>query len=247
MKTKIGYRGEGPDVGEKGHGVTGTEGDGVYIADTERLAEFFGDVVRVEYIPPKNPLVVDEEPLYLLHEMDELFDPIKPTDSVWTKANKEATKRSGVTDEHWDPDKIAKELTSVIKEWGYDGVRVVSGGDGWTILFDPSAVVKKESIRSEDNMNKPKKNDEKKIDETFDSGLTFDAMAKEIAVKIGNDYRKVDDETVREYTVDVCDEFIDLVRAELKKTGVELLDEEAVDESKVDERGTKIMNDIFRA
>lgn len=144
-KTAVGYRGI-RNQGESGHGVTGTEGNGVYIADTQRLAEFFGDVHRIEYIPPSNPMIVDEEPLYLLQEMDELFEPINDDDSPWTKANKEAIKRSGVTNEHWSPEKVAAALTDIIKEMDHDGVRVTSGGESWTVLFDPKAIISQQPV-----------------------------------------------------------------------------------------------------
>lgn len=146
-KTAVGYRGKRGDE-KNGHGVTGTEGNGVYIADNPHLAEFFGDVWKVEYILPKHPLIVNEEPLYLLHEMDELFDPITDKDSEWLKANKEATKRSGVTNEHWNPKKVAAELTNVLMEMGYDAVRVVPAGDGWVVLFDPSLIVHQEPFKT---------------------------------------------------------------------------------------------------
>jgi hypothetical protein len=249
VKTKIGYRGE-RSGGEKGHGVTGTEGNGTYVADNERLAEFFGDVVRIEFIPPKNPLVVNEEPLYLLLEADELFEPIDPKDSVWTKANKEATKRSGVTDEHWNPSKVAEELTAVLKEWGYDGVEVTSGGESWTVLFDPSAVVKKEAIRSEDKMDESKKINEGIKATTNSSGDLVISVEGQEVLKISE---VSDDEVINLFLYPIGGAGIqNAENLSDESSGNEPTHELMAKRNKakepgVDERGTQIMTDIFRA
>lgn len=154
-KTVVGYRGVNFDENNRiipNLGV-GTEGNGVYIADTEHTASFFGDVVAVEYYPPRNPMIVDEEPLYLLHEMDEIMDPIEPGDSVWARVNKEAVKRAGATDQNWNLNKVAAALTDILKERGYDGVRVTSDGESWTVLFNQNDVISMSEslVESEDD------------------------------------------------------------------------------------------------
>ena len=137
-----GYRGE--SVTKIGFGAT--EGKGLYLAKNKDLAQFFSETGKVEKITikkPKNPLVVNEEPLPILHDDFPLYDPIKPSDSKWIKLNKQAAinaKARGVDENNWNPDIVAEELTKLLKKEGYDAVDVTSGGDSWVVVLDPKPV-----------------------------------------------------------------------------------------------------------
>ena len=137
----MGYRGRATG----GVGFGATEGEGYYIAKNKGLAKFFsgknGDLYLVRYREPKSPLVVDNEELPILSESEILFEPIHKSDSEWITANKEAVIKSGVTDKNWDnnsQDKIAHELTAILKRRGYDAVHVKSGGEEWVVLLSSS-------------------------------------------------------------------------------------------------------------
>lgn len=136
-----GYRGE-----SEGANFGNSEGDGVYLAKEPNTAAFFnsqGKTQTVKFSPPKNPMVVKDEPLHLLEESDVLTQPIKKSDSDWTKANKKAyalaMKKTGG---EWDAEEVGHQLTKVLKAAGHDGVYVRSGGEEWVVLFDRNAVKK---------------------------------------------------------------------------------------------------------
>jgi hypothetical protein len=133
----VGYRAE-----SKGFG---TEGNGIYVALTEDSASFFGDKLKkVYYNNPSHPLIVNEEPLLLLHEDARIMEPIQPTDSVWVKLNKQAVINSGVTNENWNIDKVCNALTDLLKQNNYDMVRVTSDKERWDIILNPNLIVKTE-------------------------------------------------------------------------------------------------------
>jgi len=138
------FRGEvspwNPEIGHE----AASEGVGLYVTRDIKLAEGFGEVKKVVYKKPKKPLNVIDEELPIMHESDILFEPIKSTDSVWIRANKEATKRAKVTDTDWRPGDIAVELTNVLKEQGYDAVNIDSAGK-WTVILDKSLISKTKS------------------------------------------------------------------------------------------------------
>ncbi len=54
-------------------GVGNTEGDGIYVSRMKDLASQFGEAKRINFSPPKKVLNVNEEPLHLLKETDELM------------------------------------------------------------------------------------------------------------------------------------------------------------------------------
>jgi len=125
-----------------------TEGVGLYVAHSRAMAGMFGGSVRkITYREPKNPLIVDEEPLYLLYQFEGMQLPedlkILPGDSLWTRFNKQAALNCQVSDIDpppkgtWPAGDLARELTRLIKAEGYDAVRVTSGGDTWDVLFHP--------------------------------------------------------------------------------------------------------------
>ena len=124
-------------------GSGNTEGDGLYLSKDEDLASVFGTPTRFKFITPKNPLVVNEEPLYLLHEMDKLVEPITDKDSTWTKLNKTAMKKA--TEKFGDDwSKVqpmaGSLLTQLAKNNGYDSFLIISCGDQWVVLFDPKII-----------------------------------------------------------------------------------------------------------
>lgn len=119
-----------------------SEGEGLYASSSEEVARQFGRPERLEVPKPKNALVVNEEPMFQLQELDEVFDPIKLSDSIWTKLNKraaqDAIKVSGDprTGNNADFEKaFGKALTARAVEAGYDAFDIRSGGDQWYVLF----------------------------------------------------------------------------------------------------------------
>jgi len=136
----MGYRG----VNRSGVGFGSTEGKGTYISKDRELAQFFagdrGRVKQVRFDEPKNPLIVDNEELYLLSESDALEDPPNKSDSPWLSANKEAVARMyKETGGKWDPDLAASRLTDILKSRGHDAVYVRSAGEEWVVLFGDRA------------------------------------------------------------------------------------------------------------
>jgi len=147
-----GFRGTPADK-PQGASFGGSEGKGIYIADNEDLAGFFGDVKPITFQRPKKPLIVDEEPLYLLYEgfdasgKDIISGAIKKTDSEWTKLNKMAFHASQKELGRWDAEDVAERLTSLMKARGYDAVRVSSDGQKWTVLLDDSLAAPRSASR----------------------------------------------------------------------------------------------------
>ena len=134
----VGYRGES---GEKSGD---SEGRGLYIARDIETAQFFGNVRKIAFIVPKNSFIVDEEPLYILHDDDELKNPISPNDSEWLKVckmtfQKAIEKYGDEWNSHWN--EVSKTqgeiLTQILKSKGYDSVYVSSGEEEWVVLFNP--------------------------------------------------------------------------------------------------------------
>ena len=135
------YRGVG-DFGKRGPGdrtMHGTEGRGLYVTKDKELASFFGGVEEVRHLPPRNPLVVDEEPLYLLQESEEIFKPIRRGDSEWTQINKAAVRRAGATERNWGRTQslVGDLISEDVLARGHDAIRVTSGGQTWDVLLDP--------------------------------------------------------------------------------------------------------------
>lgn len=136
----IGYRG-----GQGG--VIGTEGNGIYVAKNKELAEWFGPpIFEVTYNEPSKPLVVNEEPLPLLDERFDIFAPISPQDSFWIQLNKQAVINTKLTQQKWNDKTAADELTRLLKENGFDAVRVISGRRSWDVLLNPSLIVSQRQI-----------------------------------------------------------------------------------------------------
>jgi len=132
-----GYRG----VNATGVGFGGTEGEGMYIAREPGTAAFFspeGKTRKVKFKEPTNPLLVDNEPMYLLMESPKLTQPNGKDDSAWLRMNKEAYRAAmKKTKGKWDQDAVAHELTGIIKKAGYDAVAINAGSEAWTVLFTP--------------------------------------------------------------------------------------------------------------
>ena len=127
-----GYRGQ-----REGRGTgAGTEGMGQYLAKDREIAQDFGEVQEVVFERPKKPLIVDEEPLYMLSEMVEPWEPNKKGDSLWLRLNKEAVQRSKEPEDYPNIKNVERELTLGLLEEGYDAVHVKSGGDQWVVLLD---------------------------------------------------------------------------------------------------------------
>ena len=135
----VSYRGGRGLNKNLGKGSAGTEGKGLYVSSSATFAEQFGDVRAVTHSKPKNPLVVKNEPLPLLHEEYPIFDSIKDTDSEWIKLNKQAAINTGNTKpEGFSVSEVSAELTKLAKNEGYDAIKIESGGDKWTVLIDES-------------------------------------------------------------------------------------------------------------
>lgn len=131
------YRGVGYNNGAP------TEGVGLYVSHDKAMTKQFGKTYKIRTPALKNPLKVVDEPLYKLHEMEEIFDPITPNDSIWTRINKKAAAKA--TEIYGDPRKGNNEkweksfglnLTKEAKKLGYDGFEISSGGDKWDVIFN---------------------------------------------------------------------------------------------------------------
>ncbi len=128
-------------------GFGATEGEGLYLSETESFARTFGgSTVAIEYLEPRNPLVVTNEPLYLLHadEKTDIFEPSKKGDSLWLSLHKEAVARSEVSVASWGPEsesRLSRALTQVMRERGYDAVKIDWMGDRWIVLLDENLIV----------------------------------------------------------------------------------------------------------
>lgn len=134
-----------------------TEGEGIYVSRTIEFARIFGpDLEVVEYFEPENPLIVHNEPLYLLEENIELFKPIYKNDSVWTRLNKRAAK--GQPPGIWLPatdDYVAKKLTRLIRKATYDAVRIIfenlmieGNPTRWDVLLNPDLVIRRHPLKA---------------------------------------------------------------------------------------------------
>lgn len=136
----IGYRG----VNSGGIGFGNSEGDGVYIARDQSTAQFFSPDAKatsVHFSEPKNPFIVNNEPLYILEEDVQLTQPVRGSDSAWLKAAKTATARAfKKTGGKWDADEVGHQLTKYLKDKGHDAVVVNSGNESWAVLFDRNSI-----------------------------------------------------------------------------------------------------------
>ncbi len=124
-----------------GRSYGSTEGEGLYVATTVEMAAEFGEVIKIQFRKPKNPLIAEYEDLPLLALVTDdghrIFEPIEAADTEWIQFNKLAFQQSGCTDENYDVDLIAKHLTRLLLENGYDAVYVMyDGPDGWYVLLD---------------------------------------------------------------------------------------------------------------
>jgi DNA topoisomerase I len=131
--------------------MAATEGVGPYISKEPNLASQFGRAQKVYFPKPKNPMIVNEEPLHILHETDEIMQQSSPKDSPWLSANKAAVRLAKVTDKNW-PQKVEsgalpEALTEVLRQRGHDAVLVRSGGEEWAVLL-PKMKGSKVSLRT---------------------------------------------------------------------------------------------------
>ncbi len=151
MRVK-GFRGNGRDLGT---GCAITEGQGIYIARTVEFARIFGPNIKIiEYFEPENPLIVDNECLFLLENDPKLFEPIHENDSTWTKLNKRSAEllmgfstrvRFSTRAENY----MATQLTKFISAAGHDAVRVnfrkmiVEGkSSAWDVLLNSDLIIR---------------------------------------------------------------------------------------------------------
>lgn len=131
-----GYRGT---AGKGDLGFGNSEGDGLYLSKTPELAQFFGDIQRIEFIQPVSPLLIDNEPLYLLQESDEIEQPPSKKDSEWLGYIKQAYQRAKPKMKgKWNAETVGHELTRLLIQEDYDSVYVRSGGDEWIVLLEGS-------------------------------------------------------------------------------------------------------------
>lgn len=138
-------RGVGPGGG--GIGIA-TEGQGLYVARDRATARFFaedlpgGGIESVRHAAPRNPLVVQNEPLYLLKEDSRIFQPARSVDSVWTKINKEAAEKAGFRSTADGSDEVLARVGRFITEGaqnkGYDAIQIRGTSGNWDVLLDPS-------------------------------------------------------------------------------------------------------------
>lgn len=147
-----GFHGRGEDLNSQGCAIT--EGRGVYVAHAVEFAQLFGSEIEVvEYFEPQNPLIVDNESLYLLVQDPEIFEPIREKDSIWTKLNKQALKvtpRDMLFFDRAVMDAVSEKLSELILADGYDAVRVtfremIIEGDPckWDVLMNENLVIKR--------------------------------------------------------------------------------------------------------
>lgn len=135
-KQITGFRSDSGGLGPQ----AGTEGYGSYIAKDSELASFFGESKKVSFEKPNNPLIVNEEPLYFLHALEEPWSPIKKGDSLWTKLHKEAVIKSGEPFDTTNIEKVQQSFTELLIEKGYDSVKVKSDGQEWVVILDKKSV-----------------------------------------------------------------------------------------------------------
>ncbi len=157
----VGFRGgiaDGPNM----EGISGTEGNGLYVARDREFAAQFGEVSQVRFREPGNPLVLGNETLYILAEDEAIMQPPASTDSKWLVISKEAARRSGITDRTWDArlPKLIECLTDVLKERGYDAVLAGTGENQFVVLLDKSLVAARRKI-GENKENKMPSTSEK--------------------------------------------------------------------------------------
>jgi len=139
------------ETGGKGTSLA-SEGEGLYVTQDTELASMFGDVKEVRHLKPRNPLRVEgaEELLLDTQEPEIFLEPVRSSDSVWLRINKEALKEAGIKDVSQFPmnksqEKVfTKSLTKKIKDLGYDAVQVedLKGDVYWTVLLDDSLIIK---------------------------------------------------------------------------------------------------------
>jgi len=144
----------GAEKGGMEMGLFGTEGSGLYVTGDRALAESFGDVQEIQHIAPRNPLIVKNEPLYILREDPRVYEVVSSTDSLWARLNKEAVKEGKLTAEivaqkgthspfgmeAWPRAmrRTSRILAQKIRAAGYDAVRVLDVDGAWEVLLDPS-------------------------------------------------------------------------------------------------------------
>lgn len=148
--------------------TSSSEGRGVYIAQDQEFAKFFGHPHRV-VATVERPLFVDHEDLPVLEDrlMWGWFNQMRR--SVWIDANRHASESCGLLDLDYDQDPtgylelvtecIPSAITDYLLERGYDSLRItVFGGripDSvdidpalrkrdivWWVVFDPAKVRK---------------------------------------------------------------------------------------------------------
>lgn len=118
-----------------------TEGKGVYLSADPDQASFFGDIIIEADASPGRYLLVDEQPLYFLHE-NWIEQDIRLDDTEWGSLNRQALMDvHGCIPEHeFDYEGSELRLTELAEERGYDSFKIVSGGEVWWVIFDPARV-----------------------------------------------------------------------------------------------------------
>lgn len=131
----IGYR--GVITPGKDNGFGNTEGNGIYLMRKQQEAAVFGKVQRISFPEPTTPFLVDDGNLHLLHESEDLDQPIDTAkDSPWLQASKYAAQHAhNLGKGKWDQELAGDILTKLLMEAGYDSVYVKGAPEDWIVLL----------------------------------------------------------------------------------------------------------------
>lgn len=148
MAVYQGFRGQGRSGIRVTQGLFASEGVGVYIALDKGLGREFaagsGRYLQELEFRLDKPLVISDEPLYILYEAPEVEEPVENSDSAWLKANKLAYQMAmEAGNNNWSKasELVGGYLTDVLQDMGYDGVLVDQGKDNrWAVVFNPANV-----------------------------------------------------------------------------------------------------------
>lgn len=148
MPVYRGFRGQEQAGIRVTKGSSASEGDGVYIALDRDLAVGFmhseGYYLQELEFRLDNPLVIRDEPLYMLTDEGDLEASVESSDSDWLKASKlsyQMAMKNGNNNWSRAVELVGFYLTGVMRGMGYDGVIVDQGKDNrWAVVFDPKSV-----------------------------------------------------------------------------------------------------------
>ncbi len=93
---------------------------------------------RHAFLPPRHPLLIVNEPVYLESDPALIFQDIRQDDSLWLKLCKVAAHRSHrLHREKWSAPLFGDMLTTLLCEAGYDSIYFHSSGKPWVVLLMP--------------------------------------------------------------------------------------------------------------